>query len=188
MLLESTLLCVLLVVCLSGTWVFAEPNLPPLSCADAQIPNFEASSGFCDFVDWWAARAYSASNFTYFDTGSAMTPYDQQRNAALFYRDLLLDISNNSRGFKNTQDCVDAVYTLACLQAYPFCPLADMTEYDNRMQSIAYLHTCQVHCKMVKHYCLDTLIKEKNYHFRGRTYCFAILMIHWTQNNTKNNS
>lgn len=142
--------------------VVADPTLPQLSCTNAQIPDFGAGTGFCDFVDWWAARAYSSSNFTYFDTGNAMTPYDQQTLAAVFYHDLFEDITNNSKNFKNTQDCLDSVYTLACMEMYPSCPYAEKGEYGNQIQSISYLQTCQVHCRMVKHYCLDALIKEKN--------------------------
>lgn len=146
----------------AAMYALGDPNLPPLSCTSAQIPDFGAGNGFCDFVDWWAARAYSPSNFTYFATGNAMSPYDQQSMAALFYRDLLEDITNNSRSFKNTQECVDAIYTLACMEAYPSCPYADKSDYGNQRQSISYLQTCQVHCKIVKHYCLDALIKENN--------------------------
>jgi hypothetical protein len=149
----------LLAILLRQQQASADIALPPLSCAGALIP--QIGDGFCSFVDWWSARAYHANNFTYSSTGEVMNVYEHQRIAALFYRDLFDNIQNNTERFENTQECIDAVYTLACMQAYPQCPLTDLgLSTTSKLQAVSYIGACQVHCMLVHRVCIDPFLSQ----------------------------
>ena len=138
----------------------AIPELPPLSCANSQIPSFiDVGSDFCSFINYKAARMYPKSEFTYHNPGNPITTDIQQSSAILFYRDLFRDISNNSKSLEVSQRCLDVMSDFACLQAFPACPLEDLGS--SSMQSVTYLTPCKVHCKLIDYYCIRPLKNQK---------------------------
>ena len=159
----------------------AIPELPPLSCANSQIPSFiDVGSDFCSFVNYKAARMYPKSEFTYHNPGNPITTDIQQSSAILFFRDLFRDISNNSKSLEVSQSCLDVMSDFACLQAFPACPLDDLGS--SSMQSVAYLTPCKVHCKLIDYYCIRPLKNQKlinPYYLSHWYHCCCILWFYY---------
>ena len=140
MLLTCGIICTILGI----TW--AVPELPPLSCANSQVPSRSGlQSDLCSSVNYNAARMYQRSSFTYFETGNPFDAQSHQRSASLFFRDMLQDVANQSKisldSLPLTKTCVETLTDYVCLLAYPPCPLENLAS--SSMQSVSYLSPLQ---------------------------------------------
>lgn len=107
-----------------------------LSCLNARSPQ-NAQGAFCNFISWNAANSYSSLNFSVY-TLQTLTPFsasDQDKYAQYLYANLV----------GNAHDidlpCAQALQRLACVTAFPECPISGSTG-----SSASYFTPCKLQC------------------------------------------
>ena len=111
-----------------------------VSCLNSKVnPN---PSSYCDFVSWSSANIYPATNFSYFAPPVPMS-ISNQNNYAVYLQSKLAAGGSTSSGACNT-----ALKSLACVTAFPECPLSGTS-----ISSVAYFTPCRLHCDQVNKQC-----------------------------------
>jgi hypothetical protein len=121
-------------------------NNTKASCMNARfVDNLQGS--YCSDASWTSAYIYAAANFSDYNTGTPLS--DSQQN------NLAKNIFNDFRGGHQQtlgSECKDALQRLACVTAFPECPLPGSSE-----SSISYFRPCRLQCEQANARCPFTV-------------------------------
>eukprot|EP00602_Paraphysomonas_sp_CaronLab_P000814 CAMPEP_0185029002 /NCGR_PEP_ID=MMETSP1103-20130426/15091_1 /TAXON_ID=36769 /ORGANISM="Paraphysomonas bandaiensis, Strain Caron Lab Isolate" /LENGTH=504 /DNA_ID=CAMNT_0027563601 /DNA_START=64 /DNA_END=1578 /DNA_ORIENTATION=+ len=113
-----------------------------LSCDDAR----DVDVSFCDMVNWQAAHAYDASNFSLYYPGNPLTAAEQDSYARALYKSMRSEVTSTRPSCKN------ALKRLACANVFSECP-----ESGDSISSISYFPTCALQCQLAENFCSQAM-------------------------------
>lgn len=109
------------------------------SCFNAR--ELSQADRYCDFVSWTAAYLYTPGNYSLYNPGRPLSDNEQSKYAIYIYNSY---VNGNSLGI----DCKDSLKRLACVNSFPYCPLAS-----NSIAGIAPFPTCKQQCEQANSKC-----------------------------------
>lgn len=95
------------------------------SCLNARVV-YDSSAGTCPYVNWLSAQLFVSGNFSYYSPGSPLSETDQRSYASYIYEKLSDKVSGSL-----TSQCSQALRRLACVTAFPSCPDAGTSLFQN---------------------------------------------------------
>jgi hypothetical protein len=124
-------------------------NNTKASCLNARFVD-NPQGNYCKDASWTSAYIYAAANFSDYYTGTPLSDVMQNNLAMNIFEDF-------RAGHQKTlsSECKNALQRLACVTAFPECPLPGTSE-----SSISYFLPCRLQCEQANAYCPFTVSCE----------------------------
>lgn len=118
-----------------------------ISCWNADVP--KSPGEFCELVTWQSATIYASSNFTVYSPGPPLSSTNQNQYAKYIFNNYAAKMGKDPSG-----ECYGALQRLACVQAFPECPVPGQS-----ISSISYFLPCRMQCSQVNDRCSESAMK-----------------------------
>lgn len=117
------------------------PSNVKASCLEARV--VDNSQKYCGMASWTAAHIYANVNYTDYSPGAPLSDSQQNDYASNIYDALVFDYGKPVK-----TECSQALERLACVTAFPMCPVAGTS-----ISSISYSLPCRLQCEQANARC-----------------------------------